>query len=51
MLSIAQLLLHPLDLLAVAGVLAHIVAELDGWTVVCGGDFDDDVEWFGLLAV
>jgi len=27
----------------VARVLADVVADLDGWLAVCGGEFDDDV--------
>lgn len=51
MLSVPKLLLHPGNLLRVAGVLAHIVTELDSRTAVRGSDFDHDVEWFGLGAV
>lgn len=44
---------HPLDLLhsiLVAGVLAHVITELDGRAAICGSDFDDDVERFGFFA-
>lgn len=51
MLDVSELLLDVLDGVLVAGVLAHVVAELDGGLAVCGGDFDDDVEGFGFLVV
>lgn len=46
MLDISEFLLDFLDSIFVAGVLAHVVAELDGGTAVGAGDFDDDVEGF-----
>lgn len=51
MLGVAQLLLDLLHLGAITGVLAHVVAQLDGWTAVGSGDFDNDVEGFGFFAV
>lgn len=51
MLGVAQLLLDLLHLGAITGVLAHIIAQLDRWTAVGSGDFDDDVEGLGLFAV
>jgi hypothetical protein len=51
LLSVTQLPLNLLHLGAITGVLAHVVAQLDGWTTVGSGDFDDDVEGLGLFAV
>lgn len=46
MLDVSELLLDFLDSIFVAGILAHVVTELDGGTAVGAGDFDDDVEGF-----
>lgn len=51
MLGIPKLLLHPSNLLRVARVFAHVVAELDSRTAIRGSNLDHDVEWFGLCAV
>lgn len=51
MFNIPQRLLNLLNDILVPGVLAHVVAELDCRVVVGAGDFDDDVERFGFLAV
>lgn len=49
-LDIPQHLLDMLHDTLVAGVLAHVIAELDGRAAVCGSDFDDDVERFRFFA-
>lgn len=51
MLDVPQHLLDVLDNRLLAGVLAHVVTELDGGFPIGAGDFDDDVERFGFLAV
>lgn len=51
MLNVAKLLLDTLYSLLVTCVLAHVVAQLNGWAAVSGGDLDDDVERLGFLAV
>lgn len=51
MLDVSELLLDVLDGILVAGVLAHVIAELDGRAAVCGSDFDDDIEGFGFFVV
>lgn len=50
-LHVAKLLLDTLYGLLVTCVLAHVVAELDGWAAVSGGNLDDDVERLGFRAV
>jgi hypothetical protein len=51
LLGVAQLLLDLLYLSAITGVLTHVIAQLDGWTTIGSGDFDDDVEGLGFFAV
>jgi hypothetical protein len=51
LLGVPQLLLNPSDLRRVAGVLAQVITKLDGRAAVRCGDFDDDVERFGLFAI
>lgn len=50
MLDVAQFLLDFLDLLVIAGVLTHVVAELHGRATIGSGDLDDDIEWLGLFS-
>lgn len=45
-LDIPQHFLDMLHGILVAGVLAHVITELDGRAAVCGSDFDDDIERF-----
>lgn len=51
MFNVPQRLLNLLNDILVPGILAHVIAELDCRVVVGTGDFDDDVERLGLLAV
>jgi hypothetical protein len=51
MLDVAQSFLDLLYCCLIAGVLAHVVTELDGGPSAGAGDLDDDVERLRLLAV
>ena len=51
MFDVPQRMLNALNNILVPGVLAHVITELDCWVAVGAGDFNDDVERFGLLAI
>ena len=49
-LDIPQHFLDMLHDILVAGVLTHVITELDSRAAVCGSDFDDYIERFGFFA-
>lgn len=48
--DIPQHLLNLLHGILVAGVLAHVIAELDSRAAIGGSNFDDNVKGFGFFA-
>lgn len=46
LLCVSQLLLDLCHLCGVSGVLAEVVAKLDSWLAIRGGDFNDNVQRF-----